>query len=265
MLQSFLDDTHLLILLMVTIVLMVAFIEIGFWLARHHHGKSKKPQMAQVRAIMGASLGLLAFMLAFSFSMAQRHFEVRTDAYLLEINAVESAYLGADLLGQQQKLTAKQLLRKFVMTRREAKKASDENNFKLVFEKIHEAELIHDQLWKIAESATRQEQDSTDASVFTNAVLAMVMAGDKRLQAKLFNRISPIVWTTLFLMALLSMMVMGFQAGLTSTHSRLATWVLAIMFSSVMMLVTDLDRPRTGLFKMNQQLMAELQEKMERS
>jgi len=64
-------------------------------------------------------------------------------------------------------------------------------------------------------------------------------------------------------MSMLSMMIMGYQAGLTGTHSRLATWVLAITFSAVMMLVTDLDRPRVSLFKMDQRLMTELQNRID--
>jgi len=99
--HEFLDDIPLLLLFLMTILLLIAFIEAGFRVAQRSRGKPNKSQMAQVRAIMGASLGLLAFMLAFSFSMAQKHFELRTDAYLLEISAVDSAYRGADLLGPQ--------------------------------------------------------------------------------------------------------------------------------------------------------------------
>jgi len=97
--HEFLDDIPLLLLFLLTIILLIAFIEAGFRVAQRPQGKPNKSQMAQVRAIMGASLGLLAFMLAFSFSMAQKHFELRIDAYLLEISAVDSAYRGADLLG----------------------------------------------------------------------------------------------------------------------------------------------------------------------
>ena len=64
------------------------------------------------------------------------------------------------------------------------------------------------------------------------------------------------------MMALLSMIVMGYQAGLTGTRSRLATWTLAITFSAVMALVTDLDRPNMSLFSLNQQLMKELEKRM---
>ena len=90
----------------------------------------------------------------------------------------------------------------------------------------------------------------------------MVNAHDARLQAGLFNRISPVIWITLFIMALLSMVVTGYQAGLTGTRSRLATWTLAITFAGVMTLITDLDRPTMTLFSMNQQLMVELENRM---
>jgi hypothetical protein len=78
----------------------------------------------------------------------------------------------------------------------------------------------------------------------------------------MFNRISPVIWLTLLLMSFLSMIVMGYQAGLTGTRSGLATWTLAITFAAVMTLVTDLDRPRMSLFKMNESLMVELQNRI---
>jgi hypothetical protein len=64
-------------------------------------------------------------------------------------------------------------------------------------------------------------------------------------------------------MSLLSMTVMGYQAGLTGTRSGLATWTLALTFSAVMTLVTDLDRPNMTLFEMNQSLMVELENRMQ--
>jgi len=64
-------------------------------------------------------------------------------------------------------------------------------------------------------------------------------------------------------MSLLSMVVMGYQAGLTGSRSNLATWTLAITFSAVMTLITDLDRPNMALSQMNQDLMVELENRME--
>jgi hypothetical protein len=100
--------------------------------------------------------------------------------------------------------------------------------------------------------------------MFAQAVLAMINAHDARLQAAFFNRISPVIWMTLLLMALLAMVVMGYQAGLTGTRSTLATWTLAVAFAAVIALITDLDRPGMRLFHLNQQLMVELEDRMER-
>jgi len=105
------------------------------------------------------------------------------------------------------------------------------------------------------------ERDET--GIFAQSILAMISAHDARPQAALFNRISPIIWLTLFLMSLLSMVVMGYQAGLTGSRSNLATWTLAITFSAVMTLITDLDRPNMALSQMNQDLMVELENRME--
>ena len=128
---------------------------------------------------------------------------------------------------------------------------------------IRESERIHDLLWALAEAAMEDAADSEDEGIFAQSVLAMTTAHDARLQASLFNRISMVIWITLSAMAMLAMLVVGYQAGLTGTRSRLATWTLALTFSVVMVLITDLDRPNMTLFKMNQQLMVELEGRMQ--
>jgi hypothetical protein len=259
---SVFDNIPLLVVMLLFVLSMVAFIEMGFRFGFHHQSKPNKAQMAQVRAIMGASLGLLAFMLAFSFSMAQKHFEQRNQAYMLEISAIDSAYRGADLLDGDAPVIAKDILRRFAALRLKTAEAAGAADMEAVFQMVRESEHMHDQLWKLAEAAMSGTGEGADTGIFAQAVLAMIDAHDARVQAALFNRISPVIWITLFLMALLSMIVMGYQAGLTGTRSSLATWTLAITFSAVMALVTDLDRPNMSLFRMNQQLMVELENRM---
>ena len=104
--------------------------------------------------------------------------------------------------------------------------------------------------------------DSIDDSIFSGAIMEMIRANDERVQHTMFNRISPIIWLTLLAMSFLSMIIMGYQAGLTGKRSFLATWTLAITFAAVLTLVTDLDRPQMRLFKMNQSLMEELQNRI---
>ena len=258
---NILDKMALITIVLICITSMIAFIELGFRFGQYRQAKQNKAQMAQVRAIMGASLGLLAFMLAFSFSMAQQHYETRMQTYLLEINAIDSTYRSADLLGNN-KDEVKHLLQRFVQLRFDTSKAADSGEMETAFAMIRESEQIHDQLWEIAVAEMSDPTVGTENDLFPQSVLAMMDANDARLQAVLFNRISPVIWLMQFLMALLSMIIMGYQAGLTGTRSRLATWTLAVTFSAVMALVTDLDRPNMTLFHLDQSLMLDLQKHM---
>lgn len=257
------DQLPLWLILAMAALTQILFIEAGFRYGATRRNGSVKAQMAQVRAIMGASLGLLAFMLAFSFSMAQQHFEERTRTFLLEVGAIDAAFRGADLIPDDARLEAQELLVAFARLRIETASAAQASQTDTAIAKIRESELIHDQLWSIAESAMEGDDTGDNTAIFAQSVLAMINAHDARLQASLFNRISPIIWVTLLLMSLLSMVVMGYQAGLTGARSHLATWTLALTFSVVMTLITDLDRPNMSLFHVNQGLMVELESRME--
>jgi hypothetical protein len=261
--MNFFDNIPLLLVFAGSVLLQILFIELGFQYGRARRGQGKKAQLAQVRAIMGAGLGLLAFMLAFSFSMAQTHFDERKRAYMMEVSAIDSAYRGSDLIPADKRVQAKELLQHFTRLRLETTQAARSADIDAVVEMVRESERIHDMLWKVAELSMEGEGDHEDTGIFAQSVLAMINAHDARLQAALFNRISPVIWLTLFFIALLSMVVMGYQAGLTGTRSSLATWALAVTFSTVMTLVIDLDRPNMTLFQMNQQLMAELESRMD--
>jgi hypothetical protein len=81
----------------------------------------------------------------------------------------------------------------------------------------------------------------------------------QRVQAALVNRIPEIIWLTLYFTAVMSMIVVGYQAGLTEKRSPVATISLALAFSAVMMLIMDLDRPLQTLFEFDVTVMEQLE------
>ena len=184
------DSIPLVLVMLGATFTQVGFIEAGFRIGKTRQIAPIKAQTAQVRAIMGASLGLLAFMLAFSFSMAQQHFENRTAAYMLEISAVDSAFRGADLIDPSSRVQAKELLVNFGKLRLETAQAAQEGDMENLVEMVRESERMHDQLWAIAESAMEGSGDGEDTGIFAQSVLAMIDAHDARLQASFFNRVS---------------------------------------------------------------------------
>jgi hypothetical protein len=262
----FFDLIPIWLLLIGTVLVMVLFIEFGFRLGKNDQANAKKAQTSQVRAIMGAGLGLLAFMLAFTFSTAQSHFEARVQNMAEEARIARNAFLQADLLKEPRRTEAKKLLRDYVKLRAGIQQIAGDSAKEQVAELLRVSEKMQHDLWLI--SANTGKLKKTDGlrdreSLFVVSVLALTDIHYTRVHSAIMNRIPFTIWVTLYLMAVLSMIIMGYQAGLTGRRSPVATFTLAIAFSAVIILITDLDRPIMSFFKINEDLMISLYEYMD--
>jgi len=68
--------------------------------------------------------------------------------------------------------------------------------------------------------------------------------------------------STLYFVAVLTMMLMGNQAGLSGIRTLVARFALILAFASVMLLITELDRPGKTMMKVSQKTMIDLQASM---
>lgn len=263
----FFDLIPIWLLLTGTILVMVLFIEYGFRLGKSARIHAKKAQTSQVRAIMGAGLGLLAFMLAFTFNTAQTHFEVRVQSLAEEARIARNAFMQADLLAEPARTKAKQLLKDYIGLRINLRKLTDQKASEELNKSLRMSEQIHNDLWQLAVGNSAKakfgEQNNSLSSPFLASVLALTDIHYVRLHSAVMNRIPLTIWLTLYLMAVLSMIIMGYQAGLTGKRSPVATITLAVAFSAVIILITDLDRPVMSFFDVNRQLLVDLYEYMQ--
>ena len=265
--SHFFDLVPIWLLLIGTITVMVLFIESGFRLGQKALSKSKKAQTSQVRAIMGAGLGLLAFMLAFTFSTAQTHFEARVQSLAEEARIARNAFMQADLLPEPRRSGAKHLLKDYIELRAGISPVSGTNMKEKIADLLSRSEQAQDELWSLAANSDIQgdaEPAVADRDApFMASILALTDVHYMRLHSAVMNRIPFTIWMTLYLMAALSMIIMGYQAGLTERRSPVATVTLAIAFSAVIILITDLDRPVMSFFVINKQLLVDLYEDMD--
>lgn len=264
--SHFLDVIPIWALLTGTILLLIAFIEYGFWLGKKAQINAKKAQTSQVRAIMGAGLGLLAFMLAFTFSTAQSHFEARVQSLAEEARIARNAFMQADLLPEPRRSEAKLLLREYIKLRAGIREIRGTGATEKVANLIKMSEQTQHELWLLAvnpDDSRALEDESGRTDPFMASVLALTDIHFTRVHSAIMNRIPLTIWMTLYLMAVLSMIIMGYQAGLTDRRSPVATITLAVAFSAVIILITDLDRPIMSFFKINNQLLVDLYEYMD--
>jgi len=263
----FLDLVPIGLLLIGVVLLMVVFIETGFRLGTRALRNAKKAQTSQVRAIMGAGLGLLAFMLAFTFSTAQSHFEARVQSVAEEARIARNAFMQADLLAEPSRTQAKQLLKDYIDLRSNMRNPGNLSTAEALGELISLSEQIQKKLWMLAVQAGEQDTPegfgAKPADTFRASVLALTDIHFTRVHSSIMNRIPLTIWITLYLMAALSMVIMGYQAGLTEKRSPVATVTLAVAFAAVIILITDLDRPVMSFFQVNKQLLIDLDRYMQ--
>jgi hypothetical protein len=147
---------------------------------------------------------------------------------------------------------ARELLLEYVVGRLDLNKMVRQGREKEGFLLLQRAEEIQLELWSLGMGDHLSVGDADDGDSnndeFMTSVLRLMDTHTQRVQAALVNRIPEIIWLTLYFTAVMPMIVVGYQAGLTEKRSPVATISLALAFSAVMMLIMDLDRPLSSRY-----------------
>jgi hypothetical protein len=232
--------------------------EIGYRLGHARHRRAEHEKEPTVGGIVAAELGLLAFLLAFTFGLAASRFEARREALLDEANAIGTTFLRAKMLPEPERTEVQQLLREYVDVRLAAVQAGQLESG------VQQSTEIHDELWKRATSAAEKDPRSVPTGLFIQALNDLIDLHAKRLVVGIRSRIPITVWLVLFTVAVLSFGSLGYSGGLTGSRRSPAELTLALTFAFVMWMVVDLDRPQEGFLRVSQQPMIELRSSMEK-
>lgn len=238
-----------------TLVIGVLSVELGCRIARYRKRRYQNESEAPVAPIVAATLGLLAFMLAFTFAMAASRFEERRQAVLSEANAISTTYLRAAMLPEPMATESRNLLREYVDVRLAGV------DHEKTAAAIAKSEELHNRLWAQAVAAAEKER-SPMTSLFMQSLNDVINLHEKRLMASLYSRVPGAIWLGLYSLLALSMTVMGYHEGIAGTRRSVAVFVLVLAFSTVLVLITDLDRPGQGLLRVNQQSMYDVRKSM---
>ena len=247
------DALPLWALFIVILGVVLLSVECGYRLGKFRRGQQEKE--APVGTMVGATLGLLAFILAFTFGLAAARFDTRRQVLLDEANAIGTTYLRAGMLPERGQ-EIRGLLRDYVRTRLDAFQSGN------IAEGVRRSEKIQHQLWTEAESVGAKNSNSILVGLFVQSLNETIDLHAKRLQAGLRSRIPGAIWLGLFAVAALSLAAMGYLEGLSGTRRSLAIIAVAIAFSVVIELIADLDRPQEGVLRVSQQALLDVQRSM---
>jgi hypothetical protein len=244
------------IFFIVALLSLMSF-EIGYRISKFVHMKTESMETKTIGQISTGLLGMLAFVLAFTFSMAASQHEKRKQVVLEEANAVGTAYLRAELIDEPYADELKQLLKEYVDTRL------------LAVEKEHTARgivrsnEIHQLLWKQVRTAAKT-QPNTNTSLMVQSVNEIIDMHEKRVTAGLRDKIPMSIWFVLFVISVMAMLTIGIELGISGSRKLIVIVPMMLAFGALTTLIVELNRPQDGLLKVGQESMISLQKSMEK-
>ena len=169
-------------LFLTTVALCLLAVEAGFRIGRRRRSLEHKDTEKSVGTMVGATLGLLAFMLAFTFGSAAARFGVRKQLVIDDANAVQAAFLRAELLPAPHAKEIQNLLEEYVDLRVAAK----QHEIQAV---ISRSEEIQDEIWARAVALGLENPEQWTVEDFSKSVNLLIDRHNTRMIISLYRPI----------------------------------------------------------------------------
>lgn len=237
------------------LALLLAAIELGRRYGQRDHDRFGTPEEDSA-SLSGASLGLLALLLAFTYSVASNHFDLRKQLLLKESNEIGTAYLRTDFSPQPQRGELQELLRAYTDLRVGFSDSGlDPARYA---EMLRESDRLHAEIWSSAQrSLAGRTPTPVDALLF-NSLNGVIDVHAERLRAQR-DHVPEAVLFLLIVVAVASVGMLGYAAGRKGDRRQWLRALLPVMIVAVITLIIDLDRPRSGFIHVSQQPLLDLQ------
>ena len=222
-------------------ILVVGATEFGNWIGRRSHGP--KAVDADIGTLAGATLGLLALLLGFSFSIALSRYDGRRDLVLEEANAIGSTANFALMLPEPVQGPTLDLLREYAEVRVTLGTPYDPLKME---QDIARSLDLQTRLWQQAVAVTAASPQSLPVYRFVASLNEMNNIHERRLTALRYH-VQAEIFFMLLGVAMVAMVLTGYQVGATRGRRHPANLLMAFTVAMVMTLIIDLDRPHRGL------------------
>ncbi|HSE35837.1 MAG TPA: hypothetical protein VLG74_00955 [Blastocatellia bacterium] len=232
---------------------LLAF-EVGLHLGRWRSRKPNPEALLPVRMLVTSTLGMLSFILGFTFGLASSHFDTRSQSIFDEATAIGTAYHRADLLPEPERTNERRLIRHYLDVRLEPLKGAKTD----VVGRLRE---LQEQMWHEAVGASRKDGAASFVMPFTQSLIE-INAQVERVLTGVRSRIPVVVWIILNAIMAISVAAAGYHAGLAGTQRSIAAVAYALVFAAVIVLITAADIPGLSQLRTSHQALVDLQERL---
>jgi hypothetical protein len=251
--MSWLETLPLAVIAPAILAALLAAATIGYrghlWLL-HRSGETEPESHDH---LLSAVLGLLALLLGFTFSLALNRYEARRDLVVQEANALGTTWLRAQLLEPANKTAMSALLRSYLDARlawSEADAAPDASR---------RTAALQQKLWAATGQAIRSDPNPQLSRGLMDAVNQSFDLASARAAGRLAH-VPDRVLTVLLLYAVLSAAMLGYTSAAKGRPQRIATISVLVLLTLALVMILDIDRPRSGAIQISQQPLEELKQ-----
>jgi hypothetical protein len=248
--MNIIDPTHVgggvAVFLFVAIVVML---ELGRRFAIRQAGREGETTSEGRGALAGAVYGLLALILAFTFSGAMSRFDTRRLQVVDEANAIGTAYLRVDLASAAAQPALRDAFRRYLDARIGVyKKLPD---LAAAHAELEQAKRLQGEIWTLAVAAIRMPESHPSLTMLLLPALNQMI--DITTTRTMATRIHPpaIIFAMLVVLALVSAVLAGYGLGRGSSHRWLHTLGYAVILSVTVYVIIDIEFPRLGFIRID--------------
>lgn len=238
---------------------MLLAIEIGLRVGFSAKNSATEASRSHVSAIQSSILGILALLLAFTFSLSLQRFDSRSEAVVNEANAIGTAYLRAQLLPASLRDDAQVALREYLELRVQASAVSG-------IERAEREELLtktarsQTTLWGFARRAAEANPNPNPVTsgLFIQSLNEVFDAFGRRVAA-LDRHVPEMVLLLLYGTFVMAGAIVGFASGAGGHRPSMASYIMIVLMVVLVFIILDLDRPRRGVIEVSQKSLYDLQ------
>ncbi|HKZ08942.1 MAG TPA: DUF4239 domain-containing protein [Methylomirabilota bacterium] len=229
------------------LVAIVAMLELGRRLGLRRAGREGEGE--GTGALAGAVYGLLALLIAFTFSGATGRFDERRHLVVQEANAIGTAYLRIDMAASGAQPALRDGFRRYLDARIEAyKKLPD---LAAAYAELEQANRLQGEIWAQAVAATRMPDSHPSLGVLLLPALNEMF--DITTTRTVAARIHPpvIIFAMLIALALVAAVLAGHDLARGTSRRWLHTLGYAAILSVTIYVIIDIEFPRLGLIRVD--------------
>lgn len=236
-------------------LLLFGAITVAAWLGLvlHRHLEKRDPDFAKNRDetregyVVSGILALLGLLIGFTFSIVLDRFEGRRTLVVQDAAAIETLYLQAQLLEEPHRARLSGILARYA----DNHVALAERDLRVADHLLRDNRRLLLELWNATIPAFNSIRNIDFSAAFVESVNNVIELDMQRKAARKAQIPAPI-FALLFVYVIVAALVVSYVMG---ERARLATTALLALFTLALLLMSDINRPVSGMIRESQEPM----------